>query len=198
MRKAFCTILLLAFCITGCGKAEDKTVVRLDSPPPTEVVQRESDTLAGDWYGWWRMKNTRGDWAKMYGYYWDCCAEIREREDGSYTVLIWDEDLPKDYFLAEAVIPAGETLRCESGSFLDRELSAESWNISLRADAGGTLLTIQGEYEAVGNGGFHYDIYLRPWGERWPGSADERPFGYESWYLPLIEAGSPMPETIGK
>ena len=41
-------------------------------------------------------------------------------------------------------------------------------------------------------------IYLRPWGSRWPGSEDEKPYYYESWYLPLIEAGEAMPDKIGK
>ena len=206
MKRASAAVLcvLLILCLTGCVRRETKTVVRLDShaqpaaPENTEESKPESDTLAGDWYGWWRMKNTSGDWAKMYGYYWDCCAEIRVSPDGAYTALLWDEELPKDNCLADAVLRQGERLSCESGSFLDRELSPGDWSIELSEDAGGKLLTIQGEYEAVGKGGFHYDIYLRPWGSRWPGSADERPFGYESWYLPLIEAGSPMPETMGK
>ena len=84
------------------------------------------------------------------------------------------------------------------GSFLDRELAESDWDLTLREDACGALLTVEGEYEAVGRGGFHYVIYLRPWGSRWPGGKEEQPYYYETWYLPLIEAGEPMPETIGK
>ena len=40
-------------------------------------------------------------------------------------------------------------------------------------------------------------IYLRPWGSKWPGSADEQPFYYGSWYLPMIEKGETMPDVIG-
>ena len=143
------------------------------------------------------MDHTSGDWAKAYGYHWDCCAEIRERSDGTYSLLLWDEDLPKDNPLASAVIRAGEDCAIESWTFLDRELDAAGWEIECTRDAGGTLLTIRGEYEALGKGGFRCTVFLRPWGVRWPGSAEERPFSYETWYLPLIEADSPMPDKIG-
>ena len=152
-----------------------------------------------DWYGWWKMDHCSGDWSKMYGYYWDCCAVLSEGEDGRMSLLLWDEDLPREIGLAEARLLETEgKLVCQSGSFLDRELSASVWSVTESGDDCGTLLSIEGQYKAVGKGGFHYIIYLRPWGSLWPGSEDEKPYYYENWYLPLVEAGRPMPDVIGK
>ena len=134
----------------------------------------------------------------MYGYYWDCCAELTE-EDGALRLLLWDEDLPKEKCLAQARLTEEDgVLRCTEGSFLDRALTAEDWSITRREDDCGACREIEGYYRAVGRGGFHYVICLRPWGSRWPGSEDEKPYYYASWYLPLIEAGKPMPDQIGE
>jgi len=202
-------VLLLAFLLCACGKtgAAHKTVVVLHeteapTPSPEPAVTAESPepaaVKASDWYGWWRMYNTSGDWAHMYGYYWDCCAEIAQ-EEGTLRLQLWDEDLPKDVGLAAARLREDNgVLKCVAGTFLDRELGPESWNTASAVDSCGQLLHIRGKYDAVGKGGFQYEIFLRPWGSRWPGSEDEKPGFYESWYLPLVEAGVKMPEVIGK
>ena len=44
---------------------------------------------------------------------------------------------------------------------------------------------------------FHYEIYLRPWGTRWDDvNPEDMPKLYDDWYLPLIEAWEPMPDSI--
>ena len=56
-----------------------------------------------------------------------------------------------------------------------------------------------GRYEDPENEGswFNYWIFLRPWGERWEDLDDYMlPSYYESWYLPLITAGEPMPDNF--
>ncbi len=199
-KRKIALTLALAFLLTLCAcsgqKQKNKTVIVLEDSG-TESAQ-PVPTAGKDWYGWWKMDHTSGDWAHMYGYYWDCCAELSE-EDGKLSLLLWDENLPKEDFLARAALEKrGGGLCCTDGSFLDRELDETSWDMELGEDAAGALLTIRGDYDAVGKGGFRYEIYLRPWGCRWPGAADERPYWYESWYLPLIEQGSAMPEEIGK
>lgn len=59
------------------------------------------------------------------------------------------------------------------------------------------LIRIDGYYEN-GEDGYHYEIYLRPWGTYWD-DVDEgtHPYSYDDWYLPLIKAGKPMPDSIG-
>ena len=42
---------------------------------------------------------------------------------------------------------------------------------------------------------FDFTLCLRPWGEIWPQDS-QRPYYYETWYLPLIEAGEPMPDQM--
>jgi hypothetical protein len=205
-RKAAALLLALALLVslTGCGReAEKKTRVTLESGPApipetqAPVETRTRGSFAGDWYGWWRMKNTRGDWAHMYGYYWDCLCEIRETEDGGLHLLLWDEDMARDNWLAQAelVLDYGEP-QLKAGDFLDRTLADGDWEIRVSQDQNGTLLTITGKYDAVGKGGFSYEINLRPWGSRWEVPADEQPYYYSDWYLPLIEAGEGMPDAL--
>ena len=42
---------------------------------------------------------------------------------------------------------------------------------------------------------------MRPWGERWDDVAlsdpDDVPYYYEDWYLPMIDAGSTVPDSVG-
>ncbi len=188
--------LLAAF--TGCGgEGEKKTRVTIENSPEPSAAAAASESFAEDWYGWWRMKNTRGDWAHMYGYYWDCLCEIREAEDGGLRLLLWDEDMAKDNWLSQAalVLDYGEP-QLREGDFLDRTLSAGDWDMRVTRDQSGTLLTIKGKYEAVGKGGFSYEIYLRPWGSLWEVPEDERPYSYTDWYLPLIRAGEGMPDAL--
>ena len=190
-------VLALMLLLAGCGKGDPdtvKTVVVENGSIDRTAAKTAVTDLSGDWYGWWRMYSTSGDWAHMYGYWWDCCAEIK---DGC--ILLWDEDLPKDNFLAKAELSTrGGDIRCLSGSFLDRKLKSGSWDITLSEDGCGTLMTVSGEYDAVGDGGFSYEIYLRPWGSKWPEDDKYKlPYYYKDWYLPLIEAGKDMPDVIG-
>ena len=60
------------------------------------------------------------------------------------------------------------------------------------------MIWISGDYED-GDDEFHYDIYLRPWGLYWDDVEEEaHPYYYADWYLPLIDAGKPMPDAIGE
>jgi len=210
---AFCLLIaLLAGALTGCagGKTEEtKTVIHAaakaredgQSTAPTETGETEQiDALTGDWYGWWKMVNTSGDWAQMDGYWWDCCAEAAE--DGpTVRLLLWDEDLPKETLLAVLSIRSGNdgALNCTGGELLSAVMEKDGCTIELRQDGGEKFLTITGHYDAtVKTGSFDYSIYLRPWGQRWEDAEDdELPYYYESWYLPLIEDGKEMPDEIG-
>ena len=196
-RKLLCLLsALLLILLCACGQREQTTeliVTPMETPSAAPTPPTES--LTGDWYGWWHIIHTTGDWAKMYGYFWDCCAEIEENG----ALLLWSDILPKDNCLAETTLVYTDgALRCVGGSMLDAAREPESWELELTQDEGGKLLTIRGHYDAVeSEGGFSYEIFLRPWGSLWPGKENEIPYYYEDWYLPLIRAGSAMPDKIG-
>lgn len=89
-------VLALSLLLAGCGKGSSdkvKTVVIENG----NVSRTAAADISGDWYGWWRMYGTSGEWAQMDGCWWDCCAEIK-----NWRILLWDEDLPKDNYLAKA------------------------------------------------------------------------------------------------
>ena len=122
-------------------------------------------------------------------------------------MIIWDEDLPKDNAVSMASVTlnaagTGEfgTLTSESGYFLDGELSHADWIVDPGLMDYDSLICIDGWYEDD-SGSFKYEIYLRPWGTLWDDVAaddpDDLPYYYESWYLPLVEAGKSMPDTLG-
>ncbi len=168
-----------------------------EKPPVTQKEGQAYDgalTLPEQWYGWWIMTDTEGQWEGMTGYWWDCCAVLQEK-DGVYLLEIWDEDMPRDVGLALfAVKPTGSRSYILEGSMLDNTLV-------LTPESG--MAIGQGRLELNGgcldgeNGSFIFRMYLKPWGALWDEAKDQRPYYYESWYLPLIEADKPMPDTIG-
>ena len=173
-----------------------------DKGDPTELSYWE-----GDYYGWWVIDSIwegedfeEGDW-------WDCCATIELDEDGTGTMILWDEDMPKDDPLAEMGITVtvdgnGVARFCsEEGWFLDDEMEHADWVFYSDATEYGDVLYIDGEYED-GTYDFWYYVYLRPWGTDWSDVAENEPEDmpsyYEDWYLPLIEEGvMEAPATIG-
>lgn len=206
-------LMLLTGVLTGCGgkgSEEHKTVIRAtvktpeseQSAAPQKTAGTEAiDAMTGDWYGWWKMNNTSGDWALLDGYWWDCCAEAEE-DGAAVRLLLWDEDLPKETLLAVLSVQCRKdgALRCTGGEFLSAVMEKDGCEIELKQDGGEKFLTITGHYDAtVKTGSFDYSIFLRPWGQKWEDAEDdELPYYYESWYLPLIEEGKEMPDEIGK
>ena len=55
-------------------------------------------------------------------------------------------------------------------------------------------------YDPKLGGSFDYELVLRPWGALWDDVPAEdlkaKPYFYEDWYLPLVEAGAAMPSAI--
>lgn len=93
-----------------------------------------------------------------------------------------------------SAIGTGEygTLTSEGGYIFEGELSHTDWIIDPALMNYDNLICIDGWYEDA-DGSFHYAMYLRPWGTLWDDiaadSPDNLPYYYDSWYLPLIEAG---------
>lgn len=178
-----------------------------ETAPAASTGDALLDFWTGEWYGWWIITGADGGYESSNNKWWDCCAQISIGADYTGSVLIWDEDLPKDNALSEASVTlssagTGEygTLTSEGGYFLRSELAHADWIVDPGIMDYDDLISIDGWYEDD-NGSFHYSMYLRPWGTLWDDVAadnpDDLPYSYESWYLPLIEAGKSMPDMLG-
>lgn len=162
---------------------------------------------SGDWYGWWHIVSADGKYADMEGLWWDCLAHIDLDENGAGRLEIWDEDLPRGDGVAEVPIlvdsvdGSGEmgTAFSSGGWFMDSDMEWGEWYINPVDSAFENTIEISCAMMAD-DGNYAYHIYLRPWGQLWDDveaeTPEDVPPGYDSWYLPLIEAGESMPDEI--
>ena len=169
------------------------------------------DWWNGAWYGWWTMTGCSGAYESMAGQWWDACAVIDIGLDYTGTVTIWDEDYSRADPMSQATVTlnsagVGEhgTVMSESGYFTNLPLEHADWivdpAINSRFPDVENMICIEGWYED-GEDEFYYEVYLRPWGQLWDDFAadypDDVPYYYDDWYLPLVEAGSAMPDVVG-
>ena len=163
------------------------------------------DWWNGSWYGWWTMSSCYGYYEGMDGQWWDVCGTIEFGEDYMGTITLWDVDYTADNpmaYVAASLSDAGTSeygaVMSEGGWFTNVALEHADWII----DPGlveyyADMIHIEGYYQD-GADEFNYDIFLRPWGTYWDDVAeDDRPAFYDDWYLPLINAGKGMPDSIG-
>ena len=195
--------LLMALLLCGCGREEERTVVVVvpeqgDEEPAKPAESPQPAKLPTDWYGWWTIDKCSGDWDGLDGSWWDCCAELTRKGD-SWSLTIWDEDLPKDKYLAKLSLKRTvDGFSCAAGQLMDKKLKADGCSLSISGEDDSMKLYIRGALEITDKSGFSYSFAMRPWGELWEEAEDQRPGGYESWYLPLIEDDKPMPDKLGK
>ena len=158
----------------------------------------------GEWYGWWKMTDCSGSYESMEGQWWDICGVIEIDADRTGTVTLWDEDYTKDDAMVSAAVSLSDTgtgehgtLTSESGWFTDVALAHADWIVDPGLQELADIICIDGRYEN-GDDMYRYEIYLRPWGLYWDDVEEEnRPYLYADWYLPLIDAGKSMPDSIG-
>ena len=179
----------------------------------TSTIATTGDALLdwwnGEWYGWWKMSGCYGYYESMEGKWWDVCGVIDIGTDYTGTITLWDEDYTKSDPMASAQVSLSEagtgehgTLMSEGGWFTNVALEHSDWIVDPGIKTDGmmereNIICIDGWYED-GDDEYHYEIYLRPWGLRWDDAGEDfLPNSYEDWYLPLIEAGKPMPDAIG-
>lgn len=189
------------------GKASLKAPTKQkNDAPQTEIGQYWS----GDWYGWWQIEAATGYWEDTEANWYDCCARITMDSDSAGYIEIWDEDGSANVTMAECAVSfgAGTTsagaMMSEDGFFWDTDLLHADWIVdpgASRVSDFDHIICINGHYDdPVNEGGFDYYIYLRPWGMDWADleAVDENnlPSSYE-WYMAAIDAGQPMPDTIG-
>lgn len=158
----------------------------------------------GGWYGWWLMENCTGDYADMEGYWWDLCAKIDVDEDGFGLIDLWDEDYTEEdpMGIVGVQIDTDNTddprgMLCSlTGDFFTASISFDDWQSTPYDSDYDNCLIFTGT-AVDGEDSYDYKIVLRPWGTLWDDmDEDLLPYYYESWYLPLIEAGAEMPDHI--
>ena len=182
-----------------------------DTTLPAPTGDALLDWWNGAWYGWWTMTGCSGAYESMAGKWWDACAVIDIGLDYTGTVTIWDEDYSRADPMSQATVTlnsagVGEhgTVMSESGYFTNLPLEHADWivdpAINSRFPDVENMICIEGWYED-GEDEFYYEVYLRPWGQLWDDFAadypDDVPYYYDDWYLPLVEAGSAMPDVVG-
>ena len=182
-----------------------------DTTLPAPTGDALLDWWNGAWYGWWTMSGCSGAYESMSGQWWDACAVIDIGSDYTGTVTIWDEDYSRADPMLQASVTlnsagVGEhgTVMSESGYFTNLPLEHADWivdpAINSRFPDIENMICIEGWYED-GEDEFYYEVYLRPWGQLWDDFAadypDDVPYYYDDWYLPLVEAGSAMPDVVG-
>ena len=161
----------------------------------------------GEWYGWWKMTGCSGYYEEegMEGQWWDVCGTIDIGSDYMGTVTLWDEDYTRTEPMATVSVSLNEagtgehgTMMSEGGWFTDAAVEHADWIVDPALLDYDDMICIDGDYEN-GDNGYHYEIYLRPWGLYWDDVAEEGwPYRYSDWYLPLIDAGESMPDAIGE
>lgn len=153
------------------------------------TVAAQQSLWKGDWYGWWRIDSSEGELGDTW---YDLCARLTAQPDGSMYLLLWDEDQSASRPMGEARLFFNEddSATAAEGYFWFMPLEGADWTMQY-ADG---RITMAGRHEAEGES-FDYSICLRPWGEQWM-DENERPYYYESWYLPLIRAEESMPDRM--
>ena len=167
---------------------------RAESYLAERSAEREQQALLqaewnGDWYGWWRIENAEGELADTW---YDLCARFRSEEDGSVSLLLWDEDQTAAEPMGWVKLRPQEdgSAVAEDGYFWFMPLEKGAWTLTIEDGE----IALQGRHSGEGQQ-FDFTLCLRPWGEIWPQDS-QRPYYYETWYLPLIEAGEPMPDQM--
>ena len=159
----------------------------------------------GDWYGWWLLMDGTGTYADLGDgegqAIWDACAIIEAYEDTTGYMEVWDTDdtviAMLDLNFANPDDTEYGVMCCGGGDFLGQEVEKDAWYVDPENLAYENIFDFRGEVEDE-YGTYSYRVLLRPWGTVWD-DLDEAyyPDSYYDWYLPLIEAGKPMPESIG-
>lgn len=201
---ALALALMLSLCACGGGTSTDTGT---DSAQTVDIAVGPADAEQlewwnGDWYGWWGGGKTTEEYSHMDNA-WDCCASIELDENGSGTITIWDEDLPRSNCVAKAKVQLadGETdlgaLVSTGGWFMDADLEEGEWQIDAAGAEYDNMISISGTIWDEEGGSYEYHVVLRPWGQTWDEvEEDLLPEHYTDWYLPLVEAGESAPDTL--
>jgi len=193
----FAVILFALAFILGLNSKKIEPEPEVIKPPVAEVIKpKEPDYAAiaamqekwnGKWYGYMHVTGTRGTYADIEDDVYDAAmvVEIDNNGVGSLSVCLKnEEDISID-----AKIKAESRVEVTDGTFWDAELETRLWKFELVPEAEGTLILIGANHTALeDDGGFYYELYLRPYGEVWEEEMREGkrlPPGYNDYLTAL-------------
>lgn len=163
----------------------------------------------GDWYGWGGFTNGTSLYAETDGIFFDCMARVSIDAGGEGNLILWNEKTKPLWPLAHVDVfvsgsgPDMGKLKSVSGWYMDNDLGVDDWIIAPDNIGYENIIRIEGTYvnPEDASSTYDYQFILRPWGLDWSDVEadypDGLPFYYETWYLPAIGAGIPMPDVIG-
>ena len=160
-------------------------------------VEPSDLSMTQSYYGWWKIGDASESWSLYSGAWVDCFAVINVDEQGRGELVLWDEDSSADKPIGRIDIEVDENglFTTVKGAFMHSYIAEGNWGFDYGTDFE-DMLICELAYFADG-GSFNAVFYLRPWGLLWDdvkeNAPDLLPYHYETWYLPLLEAGSSMP-----
>jgi len=155
-----------------------------------EPVEQDYEWWAGDWYGWWCIKNASGIYTPLSDIAWDAYAQISVFFDDTGLVMLWDSETDMYNALASCWVTfepgtdAHGRMLSDSGAFFDGGSWLEGPSVTTapietgdwEVDAGDStvshfrdMIEICGSYQDPNDpaNSFDYFVYLRPWGTLW-------------------------------
>ena len=176
-------------------QSEDETRLHFIREDGSRTAEKQvpvgEEAFLGSWYGWWKIEDAKG---KMPVTWYDCCAVFEAQEDGTILMTLWDEDGSRENPLSQVRFKSEkDALVSLSGYFAYMEIHGGDWRLT-ESDPAVLIPDIQ--HDAEGEI-FRATVYLRRWGQSWSSTpAEQRPFYYEDWYLPLLKQKAEMPDQI--
>ena len=176
-------------------QSEDETRLHFLREDKSRTSEEQDSTMEesflGSWYGWWKIEDSQG---AMPVTWYDCCAVFEAQENGTILMTLWDEDGSRTEPLSQVRFTTEkDALVSLSGYFGYMEIRSGEWHLT---ESDPAILIPDIQHDAEGEV-FRATVYLRRWGESWSSTpAEQRPFYYEDWYLPLLKQKAEMPDEI--
>lgn len=169
-------------------KPEEEPEVE-DDPYAEDDPAMAADFWAGQWYGWWCIKDATGDYEIFNDIAWDLYAEIEDYGDGTGYLTMWDTETSREVPLVRGYLnfeegfgsePALVSDYCtffDGGEWLPEAVTVhymdfDNWYVDPAVSTVSqfeNMIEIVNYYEDPENSEnyFAYYMYLRPWGMEW-------------------------------
>ena len=197
-----CAALLCLSVLAGCGSrdADAAKPIEANYGISDEEITAIRERYGTGWYGWMWVSEADGRFADYANSSVDVCGRFAF-DDAALSpvafVSVYQAENPSTVCAAfTAQISSDEDWSLAGAQVLGEDAQPGDTMQHEFINDYPDLLAISGKFQRD-DGSFTYQISLRPWGARWDDVASSMPENlpqlYESWYLPMIDAGTPMP-----